>query len=460
MADPDAPRLTTLPPRSDRVLLGLVLLVAARLVLAGHLGVLADEAYYWTWSKQLAAGYFDHPPAVAWLIAAGTRLFGDSVLGVRVTSVVAGGLAAAVLLPWARDRALWLLLVAVTPLFALGGLFATPDVPLLLGWSIALAGALSERWLLAGLGVGLASLGKLTGWGLWPLLFLATPREWRRMLPGILLTLLVIAPNLAWQHAHGWPSLRFQLGHGLGEATRETPGLGGVASFVVGQVGVVTPVVLVAAIVAAWKGRHGERTERILTWTSLPALAFFAFASTRAHGEPNWTAGAWVGAMLLLARSDGRLHRAAWVGCGLAACLTGLVLVHAVTPLVQVPNDPVARLDEGAVLAQSVEAWGVPVVYTERYQEAALLRFHRGLAAYALPGVGRPDQFDLWEVPDAEGALFVRPWRGGPSLPTDAVCAERGPSNDVAQRDAEGNLVARWQVVEVGGCVLPRVAKP
>jgi hypothetical protein len=130
--------------------------------------------------------------------------------------------------------------------------------------------------------------------------------------------------------------------------------------------------------------------------------------------------------------------------------------VHAWIPLGAFPRDPVSRLGEGEDLAQSVQAWGVPVVYTERYQEAALLRFHAGVDAWALPGAGRPDQFDLWRAPDAGRALFVRPWRGGPTLPTDAVCAERGASHDVLERGGDGEVLERWQVVEVGGC-RPRV---
>jgi hypothetical protein len=36
-----------------------------------------DEIYYWLWSRHLAAGYYDHPPAIAFVIRAGTapRLF-------------------------------------------------------------------------------------------------------------------------------------------------------------------------------------------------------------------------------------------------------------------------------------------------------------------------------------------------------------------------------------------------
>jgi 4-amino-4-deoxy-L-arabinose transferase-like glycosyltransferase len=64
------------------------LLLILRAVMAALLPLSADEAYYWLWSKHLAAGYYDHPPMIAWAIRAGTLLFGDTPLGVRLMGVV------------------------------------------------------------------------------------------------------------------------------------------------------------------------------------------------------------------------------------------------------------------------------------------------------------------------------------------------------------------------------------
>src|SRR5260221_10504269 len=58
-----------------------------------------DETYYWDWSRHLAFGYYDHPPVIAWLIAAGNWLAGlfganASPLAIRLFPVIAGGGAA------------------------------------------------------------------------------------------------------------------------------------------------------------------------------------------------------------------------------------------------------------------------------------------------------------------------------------------------------------------------------
>ncbi|MBD5632897.1 MAG: hypothetical protein IAI49_00335, partial [Candidatus Eremiobacteraeota bacterium] len=43
--------------------------ILVRGVVAFTLPLTGDEAYYWEWSRHLAWGYVDHPPAVAATIA-------------------------------------------------------------------------------------------------------------------------------------------------------------------------------------------------------------------------------------------------------------------------------------------------------------------------------------------------------------------------------------------------------
>src|SRR5207253_11346926 len=60
-----------------------------RLVYAGVLDLRTDEAYYWTWSKESALSFLDHPPGIAGLIRFGTAIFGDTSLGARFGGIVA-----------------------------------------------------------------------------------------------------------------------------------------------------------------------------------------------------------------------------------------------------------------------------------------------------------------------------------------------------------------------------------
>jgi 4-amino-4-deoxy-L-arabinose transferase-like glycosyltransferase len=459
----------------------LLVVTLLRLYVAATTGIVDDEAYYWVWSQHLAAGYYDHPPGIAWLIAPFAAIFGPTSFGVRAGPVLASAAAAAMLLPYARDRWLFVLIFAATPLLCLGGLLATPDAPLVFGWALALGGAFRavsgdpRAWLVAGLGVGIAGLGKYTGWGIWPLILAgvaslrvfpaggadlpaagggeASQGRGPWLLGGLLVTLLALAPNLAWNAAHDWISVKFQAGHGLGgqgATSHEAPGWLGALELLGAQAGLVTPV-LFGAAVAFWVRPGRDAISRLAWWTSLPVLVFFTLAATIARGEPNWAAPAWIGAAVGLSRAGPRVRRAAWVGSGLAAVVTLLAFVHLYRPVIALPGDPTARLGAGAVLAESVQAWGVEPVYTERYQEAAVIRYYQGLEAYALPGVGRADQYDLWPTPWSGHALVVRPWRGGDGMPTDRFCADRGEREVVTER-SDTEILGRWQVAEVWGC--------
>src|SRR4051812_22145477 len=109
-----------------------------RLSLAGSLGFIADEAYYWMWSQNLAFGYYDHPPMVAYFVKLGTLIFGDTRFGVRFVGAVSF-LADAflvyrvvMLLFDRRDVAAWSVIFLNATLVGPVSLIASPDQPLLL----------------------------------------------------------------------------------------------------------------------------------------------------------------------------------------------------------------------------------------------------------------------------------------------------------------------------------------
>src|SRR6202034_2758484 len=54
---------------------------------ARYTELFSDEAYYWNYSTNLAWGYFDHPPVIAFLIRCGYSIFHNE-LGVRLFPVI------------------------------------------------------------------------------------------------------------------------------------------------------------------------------------------------------------------------------------------------------------------------------------------------------------------------------------------------------------------------------------
>ena len=47
-----------------------------------------DEAQYWLWSKNLDFGYFSKPPLLSWTIALFCSIFGNSLLAIKMISVL------------------------------------------------------------------------------------------------------------------------------------------------------------------------------------------------------------------------------------------------------------------------------------------------------------------------------------------------------------------------------------
>src|SRR5664279_1444710 len=209
-------------------------LVALRLVAAAWTPLTFDEAYYWMWSKHLAGGYYDHPPAVAAVIRLGTLIAGDTELGVRLASILlalpmswAVFRTASILFGGLRVAATAAILLNVTLMAAVGTLIVTPDSPLLVASSFVLlylAKVLESGrgvwWLAVGAAVGAALLSKYTALFFGPaiLIWLLSVVGLRRWLLtpwpylGGLVALVLFAPVILWNADHQWVSFIKQIG--------------------------------------------------------------------------------------------------------------------------------------------------------------------------------------------------------------------------------------------------------
>jgi 4-amino-4-deoxy-L-arabinose transferase-like glycosyltransferase len=418
----------------------LAVAVAVRLAAAALVPLAPDESYYWEWSRRLAAGYLDHPPAIALFVRIGTMLLGATPIGVRLGGVLAGALASAVLVRVAGalggDRAMLraAAIIACMPLAQIGLMLATPDAPLLLFWSLALAAlvpALREEstprarliaWALAGLAIGCALSAKYTALLLCAgiAIALVSHPALRRTLatPGpyvaLAVALAVLAPNLVWNARHGWASVAYQLSHGLaahrGTALRHELRLLGA------QLGLVTPLLLAILAAAVYQALRRRDDPLRITYGTIASVTwlFFVASALRAAVEPNWQAPAYLSAIVLAAIGDGEARwrtarsRAFFrAALALAAATTLLIYVHAVIPFVPVNPalDPTGSGFGWDTLAAHVNTArgdaprGVTTwIAGERYQEASELAFHLPdhPVTFVIDIHSRPNQYDLW----------------------------------------------------------------
>src|ERR1700687_2956714 len=287
-------------------------LVVLRLVAAAWMPLTFDEAYYWMWSKHLAGGYYDHPPAVALVIRLGTVIAGDTELGVRLVSILlalpmswAVYRTAAILFGGQRVAATATILLNVTLMAAVGTLIVTPDAPLLVASSFVLfslaKGLETGRgawWLVVGAAVGAALLSKYTALFFGPaiLIWLVSVPKLRRWLfspwlyLGGLLALLIFSPVILWNADHHWVSFIKQIGRARIEDFR--PAF--IGELIPTQIAFATPLVFILGamgLYALLRRNSGALASRaLISATFWTIVVYFIWHSLHARVEANWFA--------------------------------------------------------------------------------------------------------------------------------------------------------------------------
>ena len=337
-----------------------------RLLAAGLVGLSTDESHYVLYSRHLALGYFDHPPLVGFLGAAGLSIH-DNALFARLGPILCSTMSLLVL----RCLALTLygsekvafvasVFILVMPIQQLLGIALLPDATLNLFWCGALLAAWHATrsggwlaWLIMGALFGGALLSKYHG-ALFPVClfgFVATSAPMRRWLwspkPYVagLIGCLVFLPNVIWNYQHDWISYAFQVGRGGGGGGFA---LTKVFSSIGAQMLAASPVlffVFIAACVRAFRSRPALEADRFLFWTSVPVFAVFGLIGMAGRMLPHWPAvGWWAGVLLMAAVVVRATDEAAetpvarkWKAWALAAGVVAMVMVAALCVAVAYP---------------------------------------------------------------------------------------------------------------------------
>jgi 4-amino-4-deoxy-L-arabinose transferase-like glycosyltransferase len=190
-----------------------------------------DELYFIDCGAHLAFGYVDHAPLVPWLAWLAGVLFEHDLFGLRIVSVIAGALAAAITVFVARELGGGRLaqivagtcLVVAPAYLRMAKILSIPAIELL-WWTLAsylvllaLQRGEPRRWLAVGAvaGAGLLTKHTMMLWGAGIAVGVALTPSARPQLRtrwpylGLLIALLLFAPNLLWQAQHEWATLEF-----------------------------------------------------------------------------------------------------------------------------------------------------------------------------------------------------------------------------------------------------------
>lgn len=375
------------PLRPSTLLAASVLAIAVlRSLVAANIGLTDDEAYYRLWSLSPALSYFDHPPMVAWFMAMGRGIAGDTAFGIRCVSIAAFVIGAAAL--WRTSALLFNSRIAETaswfmlamPLMALGGIIITPDTPSVLFtglvvWSLAeLQRSKNPMWWLAvSVFAGLGLLSKYTNLFvgasivLW-LIGVPSARAWFRswqLWAGGLIAAVIASPVVIWNAQNDWASFGKQFGRvARGHEFTAAYALEMIGGFL----GLASPIIAVLALVGLYAVTKSALTRRgpahtLVAATLVPALAYFLMHALHARVQANWLAPLYpsfaicaaLAAHVLISRQWSRSVRLG--GIALGCLITSLIYVHAFHPLsiAQLRRDPTDQMRGWAELASAVD---------------------------------------------------------------------------------------------------------
>lgn len=371
-----------------------------------------DEAYYWMYSKNLAWGYFDHPPMIALMIRTG-YLFFHNELGVRLLVVLSQ--IAALLIIWLLtdneqrkkkgNILLFVMLVAILPVFNIYGFIATPDAPLLLFSAVFLLAykriLKDENWqntLFLGFSMAALMYSKYHGGLLIILVILSNLRLLKspKFYMASILAVILFLPHVFWQYSNDFPSLKYHL---VERVSGFNPG--NVPEYLLNQMFIHNPLILPICIWLIIKTRSKNKFEKALNYIVVGFLTFFFIASFSYHIEPQWTALISVSMIIILFNNLDYKSRIGgfikWVTIFLFPILLFARIAFMVDFL------PVSYLKNEYHKTKkwaneiSILAGNRPVIFTNSYQNPSEYTFYTGKFAHSLNNLSyRKTQYDLW----------------------------------------------------------------
>ena len=390
------------------------------------------------YSRNLAWGYFDHPPMIALLVKAG-YLIVPNELGVRLISLLMNTATIyfieKIISP--RDLKLYYALISSIILIHYGGSLAIPDIPLL--FFTATFFYLYRQYLqksslllmlLIGFNAGLLLLSKYHGvlviaFTLASNLSLLKKKE--TWLAGMI-AFLVFLPHLLWQFDNNFPTLGYQLVDR--EKTRFDYNY--VLEFIFTQPLVYGPIVGVILLYFAFIKNPADLFEKGLKFNLYGVFILFFLFTFRGKVEAHWTDVAFVPLVYLGytgIRNSERVRRFVMISFPVSLALifaARLFLMVNYLPSSMHVRTEFHGWDDWANKMKSISG-GKPMVFLNSYQNAAKYEFYSKVTTISLNDErGRKNQYDIWDSERKFQGLSVY-YSPGYYLPgTDSIQTKAG----------------------------------
>jgi len=389
-----------------------------RLAILPFMGLMPQDAYYYFYGQHLDWSYFDHPGMIGYLLRFATDLFGSTVTVVKMTDFTVSSLSIWVFYSLSKNflspAKHWvaMLLASSSILWSMLSLNSTPDVPLVLFWSLslwslekALFKSKSIHWLLAGLWMGLAFNSKYTAvllpFGLMLFLLLSPTQRKKLLQAGPWLSLIVCCavayPVYYWNAQNDFVSFAFQStgrSNSVSDFGFKPKLLGG---FIATQMALVFPAAFLTLVILCYK--YIKRI--IISWKLpsdktlflgaffLPTFLGFLLLSPFYWIKINWLVPSYISGFILLAY----FFKRKWIRSQIIISIVIhlLILVELTTYIVPIRSDDTWWGWEALSEEVSELRTNYPDHFffsTDNYKTAAVLRFYQDAPTYSTNVIG------------------------------------------------------------------------
>lgn len=384
-------------------------LLLLNLIQAFATPLIYDETYYWYYAKDLAWGYFDHPPMVALLVKAGGLLFRGE-LGVRLIGCLLS--TATVALLWTlidskkKEKYIphFFLMSLAMVLFHAYGFFTLPDTPLL--FFVALFLVVYRRFLQNGdwvtallLGLCMAGLMYSKYHAVLVIIFvvLSNPRLVlnRKAWLAVGVALLAYAPHLIWLVDHDFISVKYHLFERPNDPYSFTEYTLGYVLNVIVNFGLLFP----WFFWALWKTKPKTPFERALLFLTYGVILFFFMSSFHRRAQAQWVIVICV-PMLVLSFQYFLRTQKGWKWIYRLGVLSLVLLLYARVWLVYQPLLPFISYETHGpkewVKTLKDIVGDTPVVFENSYRRASMYSFYSGSPAFSYNNIFyRQNQYSI-----------------------------------------------------------------
>ncbi len=366
-------------------------------------GLMPDEAQYWTWSKELSYGYYSKPCGIAWQIASGCCLFGDTEFGVRFAGIVLSfflscGLFLLALRSGLDERqAFWSSIAfSFCPLGFLSGFLATTDCGYVLAWTVACYFFMQGRFLHLGICIAIGALWKWPIYAVWIPVLLFHRRLSKQLLQGLGISLLGLVPTLLWNMQHDFSTFQHVAAsmNLLAPASEERGS--NPLDFIGAQIALVSPVLFMLLVYSFIRSEKKSWQLQFCFWTTLLFLLVVFGISCVKKVQGNWAVAAYPTAFVLL----GLLNSKRWLIGGISV---SLVLLTGLFVFPGIRQNPLRQgLGWRHIVPLLLSVGYKPseqFLFSDRYQWTSIVSFYgpeQKRAFFLNVKQLRKNQFDYW----------------------------------------------------------------